>query len=528
MTDTPNVRIIPLADIQADPANYRKTFDAAELAELTASVKEHGVLVDISVRPTPPFPDKYVVTDGERRYRAARAAGLTAIQCKVEALSDTAARRRSVVLNEQRADVPLLEKVDGYQALLDDGTTLDELGVILSRSPTTLRALLKLRLLPAAARAALAAGRISPSVAALIAARPTAAMRERAADYALAPVNQWGEPAAQGDALPTARQVKDWIGRILMVPLSQAPFDRKDGSLCPPAGSCQDCPKRAGNAGPEFADARPDTCTDPECYADKVEAWQCREITRAEGKGATLIAPAEIKRLWPYGLNTWAVEKAGFYEAKAKCPFDAGGRTYKKLLEGKVPGDAWQLVAPDDGTVWVLIARKTADPVLEKEYKIKRAGANGHAPAAGAGVGPAEKKRREQEANRRADDRRRLLEVLQEVGLRIGKSEVAPDLAEPLRRAARWAHKELWSQYRDEIYRQQNIAGKTAADKFRAQDEALAGMAPAALLGFVLRCALTCDAMAGAAEAVFALIAAPKPAAPDKRKPGRPKKAVKP
>lgn len=68
------------------------------------------------------------------------------------------------------------------------------------------------------------------------------------------------------------RHLQHWIEHQLMLILKLAPFSRKDATLVPAAGSCLDCPKRTGHNRLLFADVQQDACTDPTCYAAKVEA----------------------------------------------------------------------------------------------------------------------------------------------------------------------------------------------------------------------------------------------------------------
>ena len=105
---------IHLAAIRPSTTNPRKYFDAAALAELTESVQRHGVLQPILVRPFAREPnavaDGYELVAGERRFRAAQAAGLEEIPATVRDLNDAEVLEIQVVENLQRQDLQPLEE----------------------------------------------------------------------------------------------------------------------------------------------------------------------------------------------------------------------------------------------------------------------------------------------------------------------------------------------------------------------------------------------------------------------------------
>ncbi|WP_108610842.1 ParB/RepB/Spo0J family partition protein [Aminobacter sp. MSH1] len=109
---------IPLADIDVDPEQPRKTFDPVKMAELTATVKEIGVISPVSVRPHPVKPGKWMLNYGERRYRASLEAGLEIIPAFVHALHDQYAQ---VVENLQREDLRPMELALFIQRRLEAG-----------------------------------------------------------------------------------------------------------------------------------------------------------------------------------------------------------------------------------------------------------------------------------------------------------------------------------------------------------------------------------------------------------------------
>ena len=99
---------IPMGKIRAGGLQPRKTFPPETLAELVASIREKGVLVPLTVRPTP---DGYELVAGERRFRAAEAAGLSAVPAVVRKLTDREALEVALVDNLQRSDLNPIEQV---------------------------------------------------------------------------------------------------------------------------------------------------------------------------------------------------------------------------------------------------------------------------------------------------------------------------------------------------------------------------------------------------------------------------------
>jgi ParB family chromosome partitioning protein len=86
-----------------------------------------------------------------------------------------------------------------------------------------------------------------------------------------------GDRKAKRLLLPV-RNLQFWIENNILLILKQAPFNKRDAQLIPAAGSCVDCPKRTGHNKLLFADVREDACTDPTCYAAKLEAHVQKQI----------------------------------------------------------------------------------------------------------------------------------------------------------------------------------------------------------------------------------------------------------
>jgi len=113
------VRDVPLDRISPNPGQPRMNFDESALAELAASIREHGVLQPVLVRPVGQ-PRHYQLVAGERRWRAARAAGLTEIPALIEELDDDAALEIGIIENLQREDLSPLEEAMIYDRMTSE------------------------------------------------------------------------------------------------------------------------------------------------------------------------------------------------------------------------------------------------------------------------------------------------------------------------------------------------------------------------------------------------------------------------
>ena len=154
----PTVRL-PVGKIQHNPYQPRKRFDADELTALTESVRAHGVLQPLVVRQVG---QSYQLIAGERRLRAAQAAGLTEVPVHVVAFNDQQVFEAALVENIQRSDLNPVEKAQGFKDYLDKfGLTQEQLGTKLGLDRTTVSNLLGLLNLPPEVQDALRFGQIS-------------------------------------------------------------------------------------------------------------------------------------------------------------------------------------------------------------------------------------------------------------------------------------------------------------------------------------------------------------------------------
>lgn len=127
---------IPLDKIKFNPANPRKHCDKKALDELTASVAAQGILEPIIVRPLDGPTGPYEIVAGERRFRAAGAAGLEKIPAIVRTLTDDEAFDVMMIENLQRADLTEREEAESFKAYIDARGGEDAIGALAEKTGT--------------------------------------------------------------------------------------------------------------------------------------------------------------------------------------------------------------------------------------------------------------------------------------------------------------------------------------------------------------------------------------------------------
>ena len=323
--------------------NPRRTIDPERLRELADSIGKVGVLQPILVRPDNA---RFLIVSGERRWLAAMLAGLKQIPAVVRTLTDAEALELAVTENLQREDVPPLEEAEGYERLhTTHGYTVEEIADKVGKSKTHVYSRLKLTSLCEEAREYLRDGRITPTVALLIARIPTPSQQVEATERVAA--DHTGSPMS---ATRAAQMIRDWF----MTRLEHAPFDPVDATLCPAAGACTDCHKRTGNQPELFGDiAHDDTCTDSVCYDGKTAAHFERIKAAHREKGGRVVEGADAVRALH---NEQAV-----YLLDSLCHYDNGNRRWGEVIAlAKNPPPTILMQADAEGIPYYVVTRKDA------------------------------------------------------------------------------------------------------------------------------------------------------------------------
>ena len=174
------IETLPLREIEPDPGQPRKTFDDETLAELSASIAEHGLLQPIAVRPKPS--GGYLIVAGERRWRASRMAGLTEVPGFVMDVTDVQARELALVENLQREDLDPVEEAAGIRELMTRcDLTQEQAARKLGKSRSALANSLRLLSLPETVLELLKSGFITIGHAKVVLGLPTPELQEEAA-----------------------------------------------------------------------------------------------------------------------------------------------------------------------------------------------------------------------------------------------------------------------------------------------------------------------------------------------------------
>ena len=155
-------RKVPIEFLKPNPRNPRREFADVELRELADSIKQHGVIQPIVVRPVRGMQDRYEIIAGERRWRAAQIAGLHEVPVVPVDASDSDALEIAIIENVQREDLNAMEEAQGYHALANDfKRNQDEIAKIVGKSRSHVANTMRLTKLPAEVQAYIALGQLS-------------------------------------------------------------------------------------------------------------------------------------------------------------------------------------------------------------------------------------------------------------------------------------------------------------------------------------------------------------------------------
>lgn len=284
-TKNAKLEVLPITKIELGSTNPRKSIEQKSLKELAESIKEHGILQPILVRPyvdeTNSWQD-YQLVCGERRYRAALIAGLEEIPCNIQVLTDDEAFELQIIENLERKDVHPLDEADAFKKMLDSGKySMFDIAAKMAKTETFIAQRLKLVDLIDEVRADFLAGHLGIGHAILIA-RCDAIKQMDIYDEA----KPWN-----GKGLPdygTVSELKDTIEKDSYL-ISEAKFDTEDAELVKGCAACSVCPKRSGVNPVLFEDMAEDRCFDEKCFDEKAEAHIIKEVARIINNGENIV-----------------------------------------------------------------------------------------------------------------------------------------------------------------------------------------------------------------------------------------------
>ena len=175
---------LPLDEIIPNRDQPRKQFDDEALADLSASIAQHGVLQPLLVRPLPD--GSYQLVAGERRWRASRMAGLTEVPVVVRDMDEQEAAELALIENLQREDLNPMEEAIGYRTLMESyGMTQEQTAQVVNKSRPAVANALRLLQLPQEVTDLVAAGKLSAGHARTVLAFDSVEAQIAAADAAV-------------------------------------------------------------------------------------------------------------------------------------------------------------------------------------------------------------------------------------------------------------------------------------------------------------------------------------------------------
>lgn len=181
MEESGGINTLSLREIEPDPNQPRKNFDQDALAALADSLAEHGMLQPIAVRPKPAGTG-YIIIAGERRWRAARMAGMDEVPVIIREVTEEQAAALALIENLQREDLDPIEEAEGCRQLVERfGLTQEDAAKRIGKSRSALANSLRLLALPDPVREQLRIGALSVGHAKALLGLPTPELMEDAA-----------------------------------------------------------------------------------------------------------------------------------------------------------------------------------------------------------------------------------------------------------------------------------------------------------------------------------------------------------
>lgn len=271
------VDTVPIDRLLPTPDNRRRPISDASVRSLARSIKSDGLLQPIIVRLHPVQSDRFEIRAGERRWRAAKLAGLKEVSVVVRELDNEQALTVTVAENMLRKDLHPLEEAEAIQLAFEREYDLKTISARLGRSLGYLARRASLTKLSRAWRKEVSkpdseASRLSAAHLELVARLPEATQDSLADDHF------W---PVFGRGFPTVKELRQIIDGCLRS-LDAMPWDPVDETIDPKAGSCVNCPKRSSRHPMLFPEddsskngkaAKNDRCLDPQCFDRKHVAF---------------------------------------------------------------------------------------------------------------------------------------------------------------------------------------------------------------------------------------------------------------
>jgi ParB family transcriptional regulator, chromosome partitioning protein len=270
-----SVQEIPLDRVRPSANNPRGKIDASSLAELAESIKLHGVLQPVIVRPAATW--GYEIVCGERRWRASLMAKRETIPARVMNLSNTEAEEVAAIENVLREDVHPIHEAEGYARILstNGSYTPETLSQRIGKSVAHIYRRLQLLKLDPKLKGYFLDGQMSATHALVLAGLQPNDQREI--------LSQLKQAQKEGPVeFPSVARLQAWIEENVFLSLDGAPFGKDDAVLVPEAGPCSNCPKRTGFNPLLFPEVKQgNACLDREWFQHKLAAYVEIKVTEA-------------------------------------------------------------------------------------------------------------------------------------------------------------------------------------------------------------------------------------------------------
>ncbi|MFL1010986.1 ParB/RepB/Spo0J family partition protein [Flavisericum labens] len=265
-TVTEHLKEVALVEITTGKTNPRSDFNEQSIQKLAESIKEHGVLQPLLVRPTS---EGYELVCGERWLRACKLIDLKSVPVQIKDMNDQEALEAQIIENLEREDVHPLREAETFRMMIGKGNYLiEDIAIKIAKSESFILQRLSLNNLNAEWKKLFFKNGINLSKA-LIIARLDKKYQKEVAENA----SDWS------GGIKSAKQLQSYIDSNITAQLSKAVFNTLDEKLVKRAGACVNCPKRSGANSSLFPDVKDeDRCFDKVCFSNKTEMHIENEI----------------------------------------------------------------------------------------------------------------------------------------------------------------------------------------------------------------------------------------------------------
>lgn len=300
------LQYVLLADIEL-VSNTRSSYDEAALDELTASIRQHGVMQNVLLCPHPNTLGRYQLAAGHRRYLAASRAGLQELPAAIRPMTPHEFLEIQTLENLQREALNPADEAQAFAMLLAHDFTLEEIAARLGKSPGFVANRAQLAQLVPELEHLLRSGRLHVGAAQLLARHAKAVQHQVVV----------GDLASCYEKQISLSMAQQWSQRYLRE-LARAPFALDDDTLNPPMPACTKCPQRTAVQTllfPELAES--DCCLNGVCYATKVAVLVERAATQAESEYGQ--KPVLVSTVW-YPQDKQLVSRNDYKEVDQDTP----------------------------------------------------------------------------------------------------------------------------------------------------------------------------------------------------------------